>query len=63
MLSPANCWWLYPQVLRAIVDTGGRNFVEGARNWLEDQEDLLAGRIPGSSIRRFAPHQLGRDVA
>ena len=63
MLSPANCWWLNPQVLRAIVDTGGRNFFEGARNWLEDQEDLLAGRIPGSSIRRFAPHQLGRDVA
>jgi len=63
MLSPANCWWLNPQVLRAIGETGGHNFVKGARNWLEDQEDLLEGRVPGSSIRRFAPQQLGCDVA
>jgi polyhydroxyalkanoate synthase len=63
MLSPANCWWLNPQVLRAIGETGGGNFVKGARNWLEDQEDLLEGSVPGSSIRMFAPQQLGRDIA
>jgi polyhydroxyalkanoate synthase len=62
-LSPANCWWLNPEVLRAIGETGGRNFVEGARNWLDDQEDLLEGRVPGSSMRKFTPQQLGRDIA
>jgi polyhydroxyalkanoate synthase subunit PhaC len=62
-LSPANCWWLNPEVLRAIGETGGRNFLEGAQNLLKDQEDLLDGRVPGSSIRRFAPQQLGRDIA
>ncbi|PMS38493.1 polyhydroxyalkanoate synthase [Trinickia symbiotica] len=63
MLSPSNCWWLNPQVLRAITETGGRNFADGACNWLEDQEDLLEGRVPGSSSRRFAPNQLGHIVA
>ncbi|MPW18130.1 poly-beta-hydroxybutyrate polymerase [Paraburkholderia sp. CNPSo 3157] len=63
VLSPANCWWLNPQVLRVMVETGGSNLVKGAHNWLEDLEDLLTSRVPGSSNRRFAPHQLGRDVA
>ncbi|HWX12122.1 MAG TPA: poly-beta-hydroxybutyrate polymerase N-terminal domain-containing protein, partial [Trinickia sp.] len=49
MLSPANCWWLNPQVLRAMVDTGGRNFLNGAWNWLEDQQDLLSGSVPGTA--------------
>ena len=63
IISPANCWWLNPQVLRSIAETGGRNFVAGARNWLEDQAEVLEGRVPGSSVRRFAPQQLGSDVA
>ncbi len=63
MLSPANCWWLNPQVLRAITETGGANFIDGARNWLEDQEDVIERRVPGSSNRRFAPEQFGREVA
>lgn len=63
MLSPANCWWLNPQVLRAMANTGGGNFVDGARNWLEDQHDLLAGTVPGTSRRRGAPGCVGRDVA
>jgi polyhydroxyalkanoate synthase subunit PhaC len=63
MLSPANCWWLNPQVLRAMVNTGGRNFLDGASNALEDQQDLLTGSVPGTSRRRFAPGRVGRDVA
>jgi polyhydroxyalkanoate synthase subunit PhaC len=63
MLSPANCWWLNPQVLRAMVDTGGRNFLGGAWNWLEDQQDLLSGSVPGTARRRIAPGCVGRNVA
>jgi polyhydroxyalkanoate synthase len=61
--SPTNCWWLNPEVLRAIAATGGGNFVDGTRNWLEDQQDLFAGHAPGTSRRRCAPHCVGRDVA
>ncbi len=63
MLSPTNCWWLNPQVLRTTIDTGGRNFLDGARNWLEDQQDLLSGSVPGTSRRRIAPGSVGHDVA
>ncbi|WP_455153145.1 hypothetical protein [Cupriavidus basilensis] len=63
MLSPSNCWWLNPEVLRAVAETGGRNFLEGGRHWLEDQQEILAGHIPRTSRRRCAPHCVGRDVA
>ncbi|WP_133660722.1 alpha/beta fold hydrolase [Paraburkholderia sp. BL10I2N1] len=63
MLSPSNCWWLNPEVLRAIAATGGRNFIDGSRHWLEDQQALLAGSVPGPLRRLCAPHCVGRDVA
>ncbi|MDW3687967.1 poly-beta-hydroxybutyrate polymerase N-terminal domain-containing protein [Cupriavidus sp. CV2] len=63
MLSPSNCWWLNPEVLRAVAETGGRNFLEGGRHWLDDQQEILAGHVPRTSRRRCAPHCVGRDVA
>jgi polyhydroxyalkanoate synthase len=63
LLSPSNCWWLNPEVLRATAATGGRNFAEGGSHWLSDQQEILAGYIPGASRRRCAPHCVGQDVA
>jgi polyhydroxyalkanoate synthase len=63
MLSPGNCWWLNPEVLRATAGTGGQNFVEGVRHWLDDQQEVFAGYSPDVSRRRCTPHCVGRDVA
>ncbi|MGH8854790.1 MAG: poly-beta-hydroxybutyrate polymerase N-terminal domain-containing protein, partial [Telluria sp.] len=63
MLSPGNCWWINPEVLRAVAETGGRNFLEGGRHWLDDQQEIFAGHIPRTSRRRCAPHCVGQDVA
>ncbi len=62
MLSPSNCWWLNPEVLRAVVETGGHNFLAGARHWLDDQQEILAG-VPRTSRPRGTSHCVGRDVA
>src|SRR3954453_6471998 len=35
-LSPSNLPWVNPTVLKAVVDTGGLNFVQGARNLAGD---------------------------
>jgi polyhydroxyalkanoate synthase subunit PhaC len=63
MLSPANCWWLNPVVLRAAAETGGRNFLDGARNWLEDLDDLLVKSGPSSRHGHTPGSGVGRDVA
>jgi polyhydroxyalkanoate synthase len=63
MLSPSNCWWLNPVVLRAMTKTGGRNFIEGGRRWLEDQQEVLAGYSPRTSPRRCITHCVGEHVA
>lgn len=63
MLSPSNCWSLNPEVLRATAGTGGQNFVEGGRHWLDDLQEILAGASSGSSRRRCAPYCIGQDVA
>ncbi|MBC8752555.1 MULTISPECIES: PHA/PHB synthase family protein [Paraburkholderia] len=63
MLSPSNCWWLNPEVLRAMMETGGRNFVEGGRRWLDDQQEVLAGYSPRTSPQRCVAHYVGQRVA
>lgn len=63
MLSPSNCWWLNPEVLRTLAETGGRNFLAGACHWLDDQHDIFAGRVLHTSRGRCGPHCVGRDVA
>jgi poly[(R)-3-hydroxyalkanoate] polymerase subunit PhaC len=63
MLSPANCWWLNPVVLRAAAETGGRNFLDGARNWLEDQLDLLVKSGPSPRHGHTPSGGVGQDVA
>ncbi|MEM5387826.1 alpha/beta fold hydrolase [Paraburkholderia phymatum] len=63
MLSPSNCWWLNPEVLRETMETGGRNFIEGGRRWLDDQQEVLAGYSPRTSPRRCIAHCVGQHVA
>ena len=62
-LAPSNCWWLNPEVLRAAAATGGRNFADGVRHWLSDQQEILAQTIPGGTPRKRESHRVGRDVA
>lgn len=63
MLSPSNSWWLNPEVLRAFAETGGGNFLAGARHWFDHQQEILAGHVPGDSRRRCAPYWVGQNVA
>ncbi|MGX0939616.1 poly[(R)-3-hydroxyalkanoate] polymerase subunit PhaC [Cupriavidus metallidurans] len=63
MLSPSNSWWLNPEVLRAFAETGGGNFLAGARHWFDHQQEILAGYVPGASRRRCASYWVGQNVA
>ncbi|AQV97729.1 poly-beta-hydroxybutyrate polymerase [Cupriavidus necator] len=63
MLSPSNCWWLNPEVLRALAETGGGNFLAGAQHWLDDHQNIFADHVLHTSRARCGPHCVGRDVA
>lgn len=58
MVSPANFVWTNPEVLARARDTGGMNFVQGARNWAEDFGHALAG-----TAARPQDQAVGRSVA
>ncbi|WP_181164503.1 PHA/PHB synthase family protein [Amaricoccus solimangrovi] len=59
VFSPANFVPTNPEVLERARETGGMNFVQGARNWLED-----AGRaLTGQAVPRPEGFEVGRDVA
>lgn len=58
LVSPANCPWTNPEVVRRTGAEAGNNLLRGLSYWLEDQEALLAGPGP-----RAADHAVGRDVA
>ena len=58
IFSPSNIPWLNPEVIEATATTGGKNFADGFKNFLNDLHDTLGG-IP-SEGRNFA---LGRDLA
>jgi polyhydroxyalkanoate synthase len=59
MVSPANLFWANPEVINQTVKTGGANFLEGGRNWIEDVSRLAASRPPIGT----EAFQVGRDVA
>lgn len=59
MLSPSNIPLTNPEVIDKIIATGGANFIQGFRNWLEDVQHLMTGRPPVGT-ETFV---VGRDVA
>ncbi|SFH81431.1 PHA/PHB synthase family protein [Albimonas pacifica] len=59
VVSPANFFWTNPEVLERTRETGGRNLVQGFRNWQEDFERVLSGR-PAPRDPAFTP---GEQVA
>uniref|UniRef100_UPI003F492F8B PHA/PHB synthase family protein n=1 Tax=Cupriavidus yeoncheonensis TaxID=1462994 RepID=UPI003F492F8B len=63
LLSPSNCWWLNPEVLRVMRETGGKNLLAGGAHWLEHQQEIWSGYVPGASRRRCAPARVGQNVA
>jgi len=59
LFSPSNYLWTNPELLDATIAQGGMNLVQGARNYLEDAQRLLAGRPPvGADAFR-----VGEDLA
>jgi len=58
VFAPPNIPWLNPVILRRSVAEGGRNWVRGLSNWLEDVDHLLAGKPPVGA----EAFQVGRDV-
>lgn len=59
MVSPANIPFANPDVVAKTLETGGANFVEGFRNWLEDVGRQSTGRPPVGA----EDFTVGRDVA
>jgi polyhydroxyalkanoate synthase subunit PhaC len=57
VFSPSNIPWLNPEVIRATVSTGGKNFVAGAANLLADMRDI-GGHLP--VLEQF---RIGKDLA
>ncbi len=56
--SPSNYPWLNPEVIGATIDTGGKNLLAGAQNWLHD----LGLQHTEKSSKEII-YQPGRDVA
>jgi polyhydroxyalkanoate synthase len=46
MWAPSNFAWTNPEVLRATREEGGRNFVRGFSNFLEDWRRITLGKPP-----------------
>lgn len=46
ILSPANIPLTNPEVIEKAIATGGANFVQGFRNWVEDVHRLVTGEPP-----------------
>ena len=44
--SPSNSPWTNPEITRATLESGGLNLLQGARNFAEDAQRLLAGEPP-----------------
>ncbi|MDF2232503.1 alpha/beta fold hydrolase [Albimonas sp. CAU 1670] len=59
VVSPANFFWTNPEVLEKTRETGGRNLLQGARNWQEDFERVISGR-PAPRDPAYTP---GEQVA
>jgi polyhydroxyalkanoate synthase len=59
VFSPSNNPLTNPEVIQRARETGGSNFIEGWKNWIEDMQRQLAGRPPVGT-EGFV---VGRDVA
>ncbi len=59
VFAPSNFPWTNPEVVQATIARGGRNFVDGLRNFAEDLQ-RLAGGLPTDEAGGFV---VGRDVA
>ena len=59
MFSPSNIPFTNPEVIEKAMATGGGNFVQGGRNWLEDISRLATGQS-SAGTENFV---VGRDVA
>src|SRR5690606_8972738 len=59
IFSPSNMPLTNPEVIEKGIATGGANFVEGFRNWVEDGHRVATGQPPVGA-ENFVP---GRDVA
>jgi polyhydroxyalkanoate synthase len=58
-LAPANSPLVNPEVLKGAIDTGGRNFVRGARQFARDMRE--PPRLPANvDVSKFA---VGRNLA
>jgi polyhydroxyalkanoate synthase subunit PhaC len=58
-LAPANAALVNPEVLKGAIDTGGRNFVRGARQFAQDMRE--PPRLPANvDISKF---MVGRNLA
>lgn len=59
IFSPSNNPLTNPEVMERARKTGGANFIEGWRNWVEDLQQQLGGQPPVGA-ERFV---VGRDMA
>ncbi|MDJ1016364.1 MAG: alpha/beta fold hydrolase [Paracoccaceae bacterium] len=58
-MSPSNLPWLNPAIVEETMRTGGRNLVEGSRNFVEDAvQTMLQTRKPAP-----AGYEIGKDLA
>jgi polyhydroxyalkanoate synthase len=59
MASPSNSPFTNPDILQTTIDEGGRNFVRGVQNWLDDTKRSLNDKPP-AGLDAF---KVGEDVA
>lgn len=59
MFSPSNLPFANPAVMEKTMQTGGKNFIEGFKNWMDDTARQMSGRAPAGS-EDFA---VGKNVA
>ena len=56
-VAPTNFAASNPKVFRKVMETGGGNFMNGMKNWIEDWQTLLRGGRPDQQL------VVGKDVA
>ncbi|SDL91492.1 PHA/PHB synthase family protein [Paracoccus chinensis] len=59
VFSPSNSPFTNPEVIARTIATGGQNFVQGWRNWLEDSQRILLKQPPAGT----EAFRVGEDVA
>ncbi len=59
IISPSNCPWTNPEVLRATKERRGQNLMDGFRNFLDDAERITDRDHPNRSTK----FEVGKAVA